>query len=59
MAKRFTEKQGQYLAFIYNYTVMFGRTPSEADLPLRAMEVRSMRHVVAGRRGRVRVAEVA
>jgi Mn-dependent DtxR family transcriptional regulator len=32
MAKRFTEKQGQYLAFIYNYTVMFGRTPSEADL---------------------------
>jgi len=27
--------------------------------PLRAMEVRSTRHVVAGRRGRVRVAEVA
>lgn len=32
MAKRFTEKQGQYLAFIDNYTVMFGRAPSEADL---------------------------
>ena len=32
MAKRFTEKQGQYLAFIYNYTVMFGQAPSEADI---------------------------
>ena len=32
MAERFTEKQGQYLAFIYNYTVMFGRPPAEADL---------------------------
>ena len=32
MAKRLTEKQGQYLAFIYNYTVMFGRAPSEADI---------------------------
>lgn len=27
-----TEKQGQYLAFIYNYTVMNGRPPAEADL---------------------------
>ena len=32
MAERFTEKQGQYLAFMYNYTVMFGRPPAEADL---------------------------
>jgi repressor LexA len=32
MAERFTEKQGQYLAFIYNYTVMLGRPPAEADL---------------------------
>ncbi|MDX2344493.1 MAG: SOS response transcriptional repressor [Acidimicrobiia bacterium] len=32
MAERFTEKQGQYLAFIHNYTVMFGRPPAEADL---------------------------
>ena len=32
MAKRFTEKQGQYLAFMYNYTVMVGRPPAEADL---------------------------
>jgi len=32
MSHRFTEKQGQYLAFIYNYTVMFGRAPAEADL---------------------------
>ena len=32
MARRFTEKQGQYLAFIYNYTVLFGRAPSEADM---------------------------
>jgi DNA-binding MarR family transcriptional regulator len=28
----FTPKQGQYLAFIYAYTQMFGRPPSEADL---------------------------
>jgi DNA-binding MarR family transcriptional regulator len=32
MAERFTAKQGQYLAFIYNYRVMFGRPPAEADL---------------------------
>jgi hypothetical protein len=32
MAERFTDKQGQYLAFIHNYTVMFGRPPAEADL---------------------------
>ncbi|TNG00740.1 MAG: SOS response transcriptional repressor, partial [Gammaproteobacteria bacterium] len=25
MARRFTEKQGQYLAFIYNYTVLHGQ----------------------------------
>lgn len=29
---KFTSKQGQYLAFIYNYTVMYGRAPSETDL---------------------------
>ena len=32
MSEKFTEKQGQYLAFIYNYTIMFGRPPAEADL---------------------------
>ena len=32
MAEQFTEKQGQYLAFIYNYSVMFGQAPAEADL---------------------------
>ncbi|MBW1743347.1 MAG: winged helix DNA-binding protein [Deltaproteobacteria bacterium] len=32
MSQDFTEKQGQYLAFIYNYTVMNGRPPAEADL---------------------------
>lgn len=32
MAVYFTEKQGQYLAYIYNYTVMFGKPPSERDL---------------------------
>jgi len=32
LAERFTEKQGQYLAFMYNYRVMFGRPPAEADL---------------------------
>jgi DNA-binding MarR family transcriptional regulator len=29
---RFTDKQGQYLAFIYAYTVVSGRPPAEADL---------------------------
>jgi len=28
----FTEKQGQYLAFIYAYTVINGRPPAEADM---------------------------
>src|SRR5215208_6551886 len=28
----FTEKQGQYLAFIYTYAHMFGRAPAEADM---------------------------
>jgi hypothetical protein len=28
----FTPKQGQYLAFIYNYTQVHGRPPAEADL---------------------------
>jgi len=30
-AQQFTEKQGQYLAFIYNYSVMYARPPAEAD----------------------------
>jgi Mn-dependent DtxR family transcriptional regulator len=32
MKTRFTEKQGQYLAFIYYYTKMNGRSPAEADM---------------------------
>ena len=33
MAKtRFTEKQGQYLAFIYYYAKVNGRPPAEADM---------------------------
>ncbi len=32
MEDRYTVKQGQYLAFIYNYTVMFERAPAERDL---------------------------
>ena len=31
-APRFTPKQGQYLAFIYAYTRIHGRSPAEADL---------------------------
>jgi DNA-binding MarR family transcriptional regulator len=30
--KGFTEKQGQYLAFIYTYSHMFRRPPAEADI---------------------------
>jgi DNA-binding MarR family transcriptional regulator len=32
MANKFTEKQGQYLAYIYCYMTMFGRAPAEKDL---------------------------
>ncbi len=32
MPGNFTAKQGQYLAFIYNYTVMHGAAPAEADM---------------------------
>ena len=28
----YTEKQGQYLAFIYNYTVIHGQPPSQVDM---------------------------
>jgi DNA-binding MarR family transcriptional regulator len=29
---RFTEKQGQYLAFIYMYALVNGRAPAEVDM---------------------------
>ncbi|MFM9888492.1 MAG: LexA family protein [Burkholderiales bacterium] len=32
MAEVYTEKQGQYLAFIYYYTKINGRPPSEAEM---------------------------
>jgi repressor LexA len=32
MKTRFTEKQGQYLAFIHHYTKVNGRPPAEADM---------------------------
>ena len=31
-SQRFTEKQGQYLAFIYMYALVNGRPPAEADM---------------------------
>src|ERR1700674_5213555 len=31
-AHSFTDKQGQYLAFIYTYSHMFRRPPAEADM---------------------------
>jgi Mn-dependent DtxR family transcriptional regulator len=33
-AKTFTPKQGQYLAFIYAYTRLHRRPPTEADMQL-------------------------
>src|SRR5258708_30329621 len=30
--RRFSDKQGQYLAFIHAYTLVLGRPPAEADL---------------------------
>ena len=32
MKKTYTEKQGQYLAFVYYYSKIHGRSPSEADM---------------------------
>jgi DNA-binding MarR family transcriptional regulator len=32
MAARFTDKQAQYLSFIYYYTKVNGRAPAEADM---------------------------
>jgi repressor LexA len=32
MRTRFTEKQGQYLAFIHYYTKVNGRPPAEVDM---------------------------
>jgi len=32
MKTRFTEKQGQYLAFMYYYTKVNGMPPAEADM---------------------------
>lgn len=29
---RFTQRQGQYLAFIHAYTLVIGRPPAEADM---------------------------
>lgn len=30
--QKFTDKQGQYLAFIHAYTLAIGRPPAEADI---------------------------
>ncbi len=32
MRARFTDKQGQYLAFIYYYSKILGEAPAEADM---------------------------
>ena len=32
MKKAYTDKQGQYLAFIYHYTKVNGRPPAAADM---------------------------
>ena len=34
MTPDFTDKQGQYLAFIYNYSKMNRRPPAEADIQM-------------------------
>lgn len=42
MKARFTEKQGQYLAFIYHYTKVNGRPPAEADMERYSPSVHQM-----------------
>ena len=34
MKKRYTDKQGQYLAFLFYYTRIHGNAPSEADMQM-------------------------
>ena len=34
MKKRYTDKQGQYLAFLFYYTRIHGKAPSEADMQM-------------------------
>jgi len=43
--KGFTDKQGQYLAFIYTYSHMFRRPPAETDMQrhFRVSPLRSIR----------------
>ena len=41
---RFTQTQGQYLAFIYAYSRIFKRPPAEADMR-RHFEVLSLIHI--------------
>jgi SOS-response transcriptional repressor LexA len=31
-SRRYTDKQGQYLAYIHTYTKLHGRSPAEADM---------------------------
>ena len=34
MSAQFTKIEGQYLAFIYNYSIMYDRAPAERDLQI-------------------------
>lgn len=44
---RFTEKQGQYLAFIWNYGLINGRSPAERDMQrFFAVSAPSVHHMV-------------
>ena len=46
---RFTDKQAQYLAFIYSYTVLNGRPPAEADMErFFCVSPPSVHHMVLG-----------
>ena len=54
---RFTEHQGQYLAFIHAYTKVNGRPPAQADMQRYfAVTAPSVHHMVLGleRRGLLR-----
>ena len=48
-AQAFTEKQGQYLAFIYVYARMFHQAPAEADMQRHfRVSPPSVHHMVLG-----------
>ena len=59
MKTRFSEKQGQYLAFIHTYTLVMGRPPAEADWAARGAGLRGGERPNGGRSKRSPISRAA